>query len=162
MTTEVARERTRAARRRMVAQLTAARYTTEEIAGALQEAGYPGSSQSSVSRDQHHNLNAWQDSIADLVGIHSTHTLALDAQLGRLTRQWMGLPATKSAEVKEAAEFYVRFVLPLMKERAKLLGLYREITVDIEGHLREWAREQGMDPQSVLDMAAEVLEDQGF
>lgn len=162
MTTEGPAARTRAARRRLVARLTGLRYTLEEIAKVATEAGYTNCSVPTINRDQHYNLNAWQESIGDLVGIHSEHSLTLDADLGHMRRQWMAMPAATVPDQVAAAEFYIKTILPLMKERAKLLGLYREITVDIEGHLREWAREQGMDPQSVLDMAAEVLEDQGF
>ncbi len=52
--------------------------------------------------------------------------------------------------------------LKISDARAKLLGMYRPMKIDITDRLREDAQRLGLDPGRVLAAAGEILEEQGF
>ncbi len=145
-------------RRRRVAEMTAAGYHQREIADALTAARYPNASKSTIGRDVVANEKTWRDAtVADVQVLKDRHLQRLDADLEGRRRQMLLIK-----DLIEAAEFYTTHILVLMKERAKLLGLYAPTRLDVTAYIREWARRQGYDENRAVELAAEVVESQGF
>lgn len=151
-------ELTVAQRRRRVAAMTAAGYTQREIAEALTAARYPSATKSTIGRDVIRNEQVWREDVAgDVQKAKQRHTQQIDETIEAFRRQMMVIK-----DVVEAAEFHTAHIFPLLKERAKLLGLYAPTRIDVTDFVRRWAREQGYDENRAVELAMQVVESTGF
>jgi hypothetical protein len=143
-------------RRRQVVRLYSAGYTIVEIAAALKEEKYPGSSKSNVSRDLERARLQWrEDVIGDLEGVKTRHL----GELESLRQYWTRQIVTGNIGIDERVDITARILIPLLKERAKLLGAYAPAKIDLTAEVREWADRNGFDPQEAVDAAAEIVKE---
>ena len=150
--------RTIEARRRLVARLFNAGYSATEIQGELKTAGFKQVSRATVYRDIDVLKEEWRAANAGVVEEQrSRHMQRLDEDLAHLSRQ-----AMRITDPADAGMYYANVIFPLLKERAKLGGLYAPRRTDITEQVRSWAREQGFDPDVIHMMVNDVVKSTGF
>jgi DNA-binding transcriptional MerR regulator len=146
------------ARRRLVARLHNAGYSVPDIQAELKGANFKNVSRPTVYRDLEVLREEWQAANAGLIEEQrDRHMQRLDDDLEHLTRQ--GMRITDPAEM---GAYYAGTILPLLKERAKVRGLYAPRRTDITEFVRNWAREQGLDPDVVHKLVDNVVKSTGF
>ncbi len=149
------------ARRRLVAQMHFAGYSVREIAaniGALRSGTrgegppiYEGANRSTIGRDLIALKAEWSAGAIQDVGAAKERQLV---ELNHDLEYWRR--ATLQAEATERVRIYQHIVIPLLRERAKLLGLNAPTKVDVSRVVEQWAKEEGYDAGRLLEIVTDI------
>ncbi len=149
--------RTKDARRRQVARLHAAGYSVTEMVSTLTDAGYRRISRPTIQRDVEALRKKWADETRDAGAEWDDHVRRLDEEIEFWRRQVLLAPT-----VEAAAKIYAEVVMPALKHRAKVSGLFVPTKIDIGGYVRNWALSEGYDPERAIELAQAVVDSTGF
>ncbi|KKN69192.1 hypothetical protein LCGC14_0443680 [marine sediment metagenome] len=144
-------------RRRQVARLFAAGYSTAEMVATLTDAGYRRVSRPTIQRDVDALRRKWTEENADASAQWEGFVQRLDEEIEFWRRQVLLAPT-----VEQSAKIYADVVLVALKERAKLSGSYLPPKIDIGGFVRNWALGEGYDPDRAVELGRQVVDSLGF